>query len=42
MIIAGARLRAKVRDQELTEDGVLRLSYVLRCPTPGGYLLLHI
>ncbi len=35
MIIAGARLRAKIRNQELLEDGVLRLSYLLRCPIPG-------
>jgi hypothetical protein len=37
MIIAGARLRAKIRDQELLEDGILRLNYLLRCPTPGGF-----
>lgn len=35
IILASAKLRSRLRDRELMEDVILRLVYLLRCPTEG-------
>ena len=37
IILASAKLRSRLRDRELQEDVLLRLVYLLRCPTQGNF-----
>lgn len=38
IIIASAKLRSRIQDQELSEDVLLRLVYLLRSPTEGKFM----
>ncbi len=38
--VAIAKLRGQLRSEEMTEDLLMKINYIIKCPNPGRFVML--